>query len=153
MTRSVPAQWLDPIEHDVAEPVRDQLHAAQDEGAHDDLAQLAVGLHQRQQVLAIQLDHLARLAGTRPDERAAAREHLDLAGELTRSMDRDQRLGGAGWLDDLDLTFRDHEERHDLGPRFEEHLAALDRMPVPVRRDARDLRRASASETSGRYAR
>ena len=45
-------------EHDVAEPVRDQLHPAQDEGAHEDLAQLAVGLHQRQQVLAIQLRSL-----------------------------------------------------------------------------------------------
>ena len=50
-----------PNEHDIAEPVRDQLHPAQDEGPHDDLAELAVGLHERQQLFAIQLDHFARL--------------------------------------------------------------------------------------------
>ena len=49
-------------EDDVAEAVRDQLDAAQDERAHQDLAELGVGLHQRQQVFAIELDHLARLA-------------------------------------------------------------------------------------------
>ena len=76
-------------EHDVAEAVRDQLHPAQDEGAHDDLAQLAVGLHQRQQVLAIQLDHFTRCTDACPDQRAPAGEHVDLAGELARSMDRD----------------------------------------------------------------
>ena len=36
-----------PEEHDIAEPVRDQFHPAQDKGPHDDLAELAVGLHQR----------------------------------------------------------------------------------------------------------
>ena len=48
-----------PDEHDVAEPVRDQLHPAQDEGAHDQLAEFAVGLHERQQLFTIQLDHFA----------------------------------------------------------------------------------------------
>ncbi len=111
-------------EHDVAEPVRDQLHAAQDEGAHEDLAQLAVGLHERQQLLAVQLDHLARRADARLDERAPAREHVDLAGELARSVDRDERLGDAGWPDDLDLARRHHEKRHDRRTRLDEHLAA-----------------------------
>ena len=49
-------------QHDVAEAVGDQLDAAQDERAHQDLAQLGVGLHQRQQVAAIELDHLAGFA-------------------------------------------------------------------------------------------
>ena len=48
--------------HDIAEPVRDQFHPAQDEGPHDDLAELAVGLHERQQVFAVEFDHFARLA-------------------------------------------------------------------------------------------
>ena len=55
-------------------------------------------------MLAIQLDHFARLADARPDERAATREHVDLAGELARPMDGDERLGGAGRPDDLDLA-------------------------------------------------
>ena len=46
-------------EHDIAEPVRDQLHSAHDESAHDQLAEFAVGLHQRQQLFTIQLDHFA----------------------------------------------------------------------------------------------
>ena len=71
--RSVPAQWFEPMQHDVAEAVRDQLDAAQDEGAHQDLAQLAVGLHQRQQVLAIELDHLAGLGRAHAHEPAAGR--------------------------------------------------------------------------------
>ena len=108
-----------PNEHDIAEPVRNQLHPAQDEGPHDQLAELAVGLHERQQLFTIQLDHFARLAGARSDERGAARKHVDLAGELTRSMDRDERLGATGWPDNLDPTRRDDEERHDaaLPPR------------------------------------
>ena len=38
-----------PDEHDVPDPTRDQLHAAENEGPHEDLAQLGIGLHQRQQ--------------------------------------------------------------------------------------------------------
>jgi hypothetical protein len=34
-------------EDDVSDPVSDQLHPAKDEGPHDDLAKLAVGLHER----------------------------------------------------------------------------------------------------------
>ena len=48
-------------EHDVAEAARDQLDAAQDERPHQDLAQLGVGLDERQQLLAIELDDFARL--------------------------------------------------------------------------------------------
>ena len=49
-------------------PLRDQLHAAQDERAHQDLAELGVGLHERQQLLAIELDHFARLARRAPGQ-------------------------------------------------------------------------------------
>ena len=48
-------------QHDVADAVGDELDAAQDERAHQDLAQLGVGLHERQQALAVELDHLAGL--------------------------------------------------------------------------------------------
>ena len=55
-------------------------------------------------------------------ERGAAREHVDLAGELTRAIDRDERLGRAGWPDNLDPTCRDDEEGHDLLSRLERAL-------------------------------
>src|SRR6266545_2037520 len=103
-----------PDEHDISEPVRDQLDPAQDKSPHDQLAELAVGLHERQQLFTIQLDHFARLTGARSEERGAARKHVDLAGELTLSMDRDERLGRSGWPDNLDPACRDDEERHNV---------------------------------------
>ena len=84
-----------PDEHDVADPVRDQLHPTEDEGPHEDLAQLAVGLHEREHVVAIELDHRARLPRAHADEPAATREHGDLAGELPRSQDGHEFLRGA----------------------------------------------------------
>ena len=47
--------------HDIAESPRDQLDPSEDEGPHQDIAQLAVGLHKRKQLFAIDLDHFAGL--------------------------------------------------------------------------------------------
>jgi hypothetical protein len=46
-------------QHRVAEPMRDELNAPQDERAHQDVAQLGIVLHDRHQVRAIELDHFA----------------------------------------------------------------------------------------------
>ena len=51
--RSVPAECVEPTSTTSPMPLRDQLDAAQDEGAHQDLAQLGVGLHEREQLFAI----------------------------------------------------------------------------------------------------
>jgi hypothetical protein len=59
-------------EHHVAETARDQFHAPQDERAHDNFAQLGIGLHQRQQLLAVEFDHLAGLDRAQPQQRAPA---------------------------------------------------------------------------------
>src|SRR5437764_1401067 len=72
-------------EHDVAQAAREQLPPAQQEGTHQDLAQLAVGRHQREQMVAIDLDHCTRLGGADAPEPATAREHADLTGDLPRS--------------------------------------------------------------------
>src|SRR5207244_10557722 len=58
----------------VADAAGDQLHAPQDEGAHEDRAQLTVGLDERPQVVASDLDD--RAVHSRPDlgEPAAARQ-------------------------------------------------------------------------------
>ncbi len=126
-------------EHDIADPARDELHSPQDEGPHQDLTELRVGLHQRHQLFAMQLDHRARLAHTDPEERAPARDHVDLAGELTGPVDDDGGLSRAGPPDNLDLTRRHDEERHGLVARLDEHLAGTGRALAPVRCDARDL--------------
>ena len=54
-------------------------------------------------------------------------------------MDDDERLGCAGWPDDLDLTRDDDEEGHDLRAGFDEHLALVGRSRAPLRRDSRGL--------------
>src|ERR1700736_2759213 len=96
-------------EHHVSESVRDHLHSAEDEGPHQDLAQLAVGLHQRQQLVAVDLDHLAGLAGDCAVERAPPRKRADLAGELSRSMDRYQLFGIARGAENFYATCDDDE--------------------------------------------
>jgi hypothetical protein len=128
-------------EHGIAEPVGDQLHAAEDEGSHEDVAQLAGGLHQRQQIPAGDLDDFARLARAHAEEPPAAGEHIGFAGELTPSMDGHQLLGGAGPPDDLDVARGNDEEPLALIAGLGEHLTVRD-VPCPsVRRDARDLLR------------
>ena len=58
---------------DVAEVAGDQAQAAQDERPHQDLAQLGVGLDHGEQLLAIELDHLARLAHLQACDRRGGR--------------------------------------------------------------------------------
>jgi hypothetical protein len=84
-----------PDEHDVAEPLRNQLHPTEEEGPQEDLAQLAVGLHEREHVFALDLEHCARLPRAHADEPAATREHGDLAGKLPWSQDGHERLRNA----------------------------------------------------------
>ena len=69
-------------QHDVTDVPRDHLDAPQNEGAHHDLAQIAVRLYQREQVVAIDLEHLTRLGGADLDEPTASGEDADLAIEL-----------------------------------------------------------------------
>ena len=126
-------------EHDVAEAARDQLHPAQDEGAHQDLAELGVGLHERQQLVAIQLDHLARFAHAA--RKSAGRPEIMLASPVNwpGSWTTIDRFAGARRTDDLDLPGRHDEERHDLVARVHEHFARADLAYTTVRRNARDL--------------
>ena len=128
-----------PNEHHVADPMREQLHAAEDERAHQDFAQLRVGLHERQQPLAAHFDDRARHRRARAGERAATRQHVHFTGELTRPVDGNERFGGVG-TDDLDFAFDDHEERDEALALLDEHFTAFDRTHVAMRGDARDLR-------------
>ncbi len=68
--RRVPGRMTRSDEHDVADPLRDQLHPAKDEGAHENLTQLTVGLHDGQEMFAIDLHDFAR---HRPRERVRTR--------------------------------------------------------------------------------
>ena len=67
----------------VADPRRDELGAAQDERAHQDLAQLGVNLYQGDQLFTGELDHFAGVAYPDAEQRAPPRNQVRFAGELT----------------------------------------------------------------------
>ena len=127
-------------QHRVAEAAADQLHPPENERPHQDLAELGVVLHERQHRLAIEHDDLARLADPRAEQRAAPRDHVDLAAELPRAVHGDECLRAAGHPDHLDGALRDHEKRHHVIAGFDQDVAVLDGTHRPMRRDARDLR-------------
>src|SRR5262249_38119531 len=130
-----------PHHDDISKPLGDQFYSAGNESPHDDLADLAVGLHQSDQVFAIQLDHFARFPGATMNKHGAAREHVAFAGELSRSIHRDKLLGCAGWQDHLQLTCGDDEEWHHTLPRFEEHLSCLDQTQMTMHSNPLNLSR------------
>ena len=146
----MPAQCVEPITTTSPRPRGDQLDAAQDERPHQDLAQLGVGLHQREQLLAIDLDHLARLADA---HRASARRPVIMLPSPENCPARCVTISvsapaaGVTWISPLD----DHEERDGLVADLDQHLAARDGAAAAMRRNPRHLRRRSTSETAARH--
>ena len=67
------------------------------------------------------------LTGARSKQRGAARQHVDLAGELPRSIYRDERLARTGRQNNFEPTCLDDEEWHDLLSHLDEHLSGVDR--------------------------
>src|SRR5260370_114469 len=98
----------------------------QDEGAHEDLAELEVPLHQNTQMLAID-DH-DRSVAERPaaNEGATRGQHVDLARELAGTVDRDLLFAAIDRAHDLDGALDDHDEARVLLPELEQHLARAD---------------------------
>ena len=82
-------------EHGVSNFMCDQLHSSEDERAHQSVAQLAVRLHQRQQLFARDINHFAIITRADAGESAPAGEHVRFARELTRLESDDGRLGRA----------------------------------------------------------
>src|SRR5215470_19592453 len=106
--------------------MRHQLYPTEEEGPQEDLAQLAVGLHEREHVFALDLDHGTRVSGAYADDTPATREHGELAGKLPRLQDGHEFLRGACGPDNRDVTHGDNEKPRGLFPCLHEHLATLD---------------------------
>ena len=64
---------IGPHEDGITETASDQLHPAENECAHQDVAQLGVCLNDRKKMLAIDLGHFARDDGTDTNERGPTR--------------------------------------------------------------------------------
>ena len=94
-------------------------------------------------MLTTELNHLAGLGYTQLRQRAAARDHIALAGELAGPVRDNDRFGaaGAGRPDHLNLTAHHDEHGNELRPDLDEHIAAGRCAPPPVRLDPVELRR------------
>src|SRR6266850_5346261 len=110
-------------EDQAAVAVGDERHPPQDEGAHEDLAELEVPLHESAQMLAIDDDDRSVAESPAADEGAAGGQHVDLAREFPGTVDRDLLLAAVERAHDLDGPFDDDEEAGVLLPRLEQHLA------------------------------
>src|SRR5215813_402258 len=86
---------------DVPEIVGNHLESPEDERAHQDLAQLGVGLHEVEQLLPFELEHFAGLADPQTSYRTAATDHVAFAGELSGAVAYDERLPSFGRSQDL----------------------------------------------------
>jgi hypothetical protein len=119
--------------------VRNHLHPSQNEGAHDDLAKLDIGLDQSKQVFVIELDHLARLADAYSGYSPAAGEHVNFSCKLTRAVHDNKRFPSAVWPNNLELTVFTTKTGTTLSPCSTR--ISLDRKRASMRREARHLRR------------
>ncbi len=130
-----------PDDHDVAETLGDQLDPPKEEGPHENVGELAVGLEEVDEVGPLHLDHLSRLGDHEVHERLPSRQHVGLAGELAGFLNGHDLLGLRGSPNDLDRTLRDQEEGFRRLSRRLQHLAAAHRADAPARRDPLDLLR------------
>ena len=126
-------------EHHVAQAVRDQLRPAKDERPHEDVAQLAVGLHEGEELLALELDHLRRLARPDAHEPAPTRQHGGFAGEVAWRMDGHELSPRARGSVDLQAARGDDEEVHVRIAHLGDHFARLEPAHASVEGHAFDL--------------
>src|SRR5205085_12185093 len=126
-------------ERDVAETAIDERDAAEDERAHEDLAQLGVGLDEREKLLPLHLDHFARLGHSNRRHAAASSQQIQFAGELSRLECQEDFFDAGSGKNTFDSSGDDDEERVMLLPRLNEDVAAHHRSLYAACGNARDL--------------
>src|SRR2546428_590211 len=97
-------------EHQAAAGLGDERHAPQNEGAHEDLAELEVPLHESAQVLAIDHDDGSVVERPSAHEVPARGQHVDLAREFPGTEHRDPLFTPVDGADDFAGALDDHEE-------------------------------------------
>src|SRR5260370_42111450 len=128
-------------EHHIAEAMRDQFDPAQYVRTHEDVAQLAVGLDERQQFVPSDLDHLAVFARLDPHKAGAARQNVNLTRKHPGSIRGDDFARFSQWPERLDLTSGNHKESGAWLARIEQYLITLTRVSPAVSGEPRDFRR------------
>lgn len=131
--------------YDVSDALGHQVHAPQDESTHEDLAQLGVGLDEREQVVPLQLDDFPGFGGAHQPHARPSGQGVHLTCKLTRSEFRHEQLGVAG-ANDFQLARCHDEHPCGGGTRLQKDLAGRDRTHLPARLDACDLDRGQPRE-------
>src|ERR1700682_2074216 len=94
----------------ISKPLRNQLHPPEDVRSHENLAKFGVGLHEVQQVFAVDLDYFAGLLRTHPDQNAASKKNADLTRELARQKQSYGLLDAVRRLHHLHLACLNYKE-------------------------------------------
>src|SRR5689334_19258377 len=128
-----------PYQDDIADALCGQLEATVDERPHQHVAEVRVGLHQAEHLLARELKDLARLADLGASQRTPPENQVDLTGELARAMDGNEPVADVRRLDNLDLSALHDEERDHALPRLDQDLSCRDRAGHARMRDPADL--------------
>ena len=130
-----------PQQHGVALSRRHQPHAAQDESAHEDLAQLGVGLDHVAQALFVDREDRAALANADAREPGDSAQRAHLSGELARRQNGHQLLAAHSGKLDLEASGEDHHETVVTLARLDQYLTGTRLDALTMRLEARDLRR------------
>ena len=120
-------------------PVGEEPDPAQDERAHQELAQLGVGLEERSQARVLDAEDAQPPLRAAAHERAAVGEHGHLAGELVHVVNGDRLLGRSPGMNDLELALEDDVERDVAVALLEDDVAVLESLLDAERGHARHL--------------
>ncbi|MCB1885249.1 MAG: hypothetical protein KDG89_14835 [Geminicoccaceae bacterium] len=120
--------------------VDDEGGPPQDEGAHDDLADVLLRARHPAGLVPGQANDAAFLAGPSSDQDLALVEQVRLARELVLGGGRDDGgLAAVVQVVDLDVAVQDREELDAALPALERHRALLQPLDLAICRQARDL--------------
>ena len=112
-----PREMVGADEEDVAGLAREQHGAPQQKRAHEDLAQLAVGLHHREQILPQHFDELGIRRRANVHERGTARQQAHFSCEFAGLMGHDDHVAGPRRLHHFQRARPQREERRGSAGR------------------------------------
>ena len=138
---------LRPDQHRTADPALDQADPAQDQRAHDALAEIGFGDQQRAQPLRRNQKCFDVAFGMAVDQRDAARELADLGEKLSRPLvDHRRDVAEAVALGDRNMAGQHHEHAGSGLAGLEQHFAVLVVAHLAEPAHARDLLRRQRRE-------
>src|SRR5262245_56519589 len=110
-------------QHDVCEFLSDQLHAPKNESSHENFAQFAVGLYERQQLFTLDFYEFTRLPHSHTSHSWTARQHTHFASELPGTERSDNALVSARRHDNFYLAGLNDEHGSISCARLDKDLA------------------------------